>query len=109
MMPFTNFIIEFYDADTSENDTIFSMNLPRPDFGILLLHQPNEEVYFKMGKNQLIKFIVDDVKKRKIYHKLTDKHLEEIVVRIPLRQANKGGDEYTNVPEWWKSIEIVTA
>lgn len=109
MIPQTNFIIEFYDTDTSEDETIFSMRVPRSDFGILLLHQPNEEVFFKFGKNQLVKFIVDDVKKRKIYHKITDKNLEETIVRIPVRQPDKGGDDYKNIPEWWKDIEIVTA
>ncbi len=103
----TKFILEFYDIEDDENGTIFSMSIPRPDIVLLTLHQPKEEVFFKIGDDKIIKFVVDDIKPRQIIHTLKNENLTKTIVRIPVR-ASDNGDDYRNIPEWWKGIEIVT-
>lgn len=103
----TIYILEFYDINRLDgDDTIFQMTLQRLDIPLLALHQPNNDVFFKL-RNKPIKFTVDDQKPRQIIYSLDENELVEIKVRVPLRQPDDG-ENYENIPKWWKDIELVS-
>lgn len=103
----TTYVLEFYDESIAENNTIFAMTLQRLDIPLLMLHQPNNDVFFKIHKN-LIKFTVGN-KPRQIFYSIGDEELINIKVRVPLLyQPENGGNEYKNIPEWWKDIKLVS-
>lgn len=109
-MTLTTYVLEFYDIEsTAENNTIFAMTLQRPDIPLLMLHQPNDDVFFKIHKTNLIKFTVGNQKPRQIFYSIVDDELIEIKVRVPLlSQPENGGMDYQNIPEWWKDIKLVS-
>lgn len=107
-MPPTIYNLEFYDINRQDgDDTIFQMTLQRMDIPLLALHQPNDDVFFKL-RNKPIKFTVDDQKPRQIIYSLDENELIEIKVRIPLGQPENDGENYENIPEWWKDIELIS-
>ena len=105
----TTYVLEFYDIEsTAENNTIFAMALQRLDIPLLMLHQPKDDVFFKIHKN-LIKFTVDNQKPRQIFYSIVDDELIEIKVRVPLLCLPENGEnDYKNIPEWWKDITLVS-
>ena len=106
----TIYILEFYDVEsTAEDNTIFQMTLQRMDISLLTLHQPNNDVFFKLYNHpKPIKFTVDDQKPQQIIYSLSKNSLLEIKVRIQLLRPEIKGDNYENIPEWWKNIELIS-
>lgn len=112
----TIYTIEFYDINRQDgDDTIFQMTLQRMDMSLLALHQPNNEVFFKLPNvGNPIKFTVDNQKPRQIIYSLnevkssSENDLVEIKVRIPLSHSGNDGENYEHIPKWWKDIELIS-